>query len=375
MPRDAPATFASVRAVIGSRAPRLVMSTLTLVLAAACSAGTAAPSSPSAPAAASPPPAAPLLVDLERGPIADRVRQRVAQALARPDVDRSFDRMIERVAAGPGVAESGERLLGELAADPVIAEAFGALLEDVGEHPAMLVLVTDLAAKHPDLSPDQISEKVGAHLELAMGPLVDGLIEGPELAVVIDQLDTRVSQSPHLRLALGTAISAPDRIARWKQRTRELNGGIEPSDARSAELMLDHMLTVDRLARFYLDLTADPTVTRRVTELFRAALDAPAFRAEAVRAVRALVAEPSFRASLLGLFGVLLEPAAPANVAERTARARVLLERAGVARAVAGFVHAVVDDPTLASLGDRALADLMADASVTALCDAMFDRW
>jgi hypothetical protein len=350
------------------------MTTLALVLAAACAAGTAAPPVPSSPVAASPPPA-PLLVDLERGPIADRVRQRVAQALARPDVDQSFDRLIERIAAGPGVAESGERLLGELAADPVIAEAFGALLEDVGEHPAMLVLVTDLAAKHPGLSADQISEKVGAHLELAMGPLVEGLIEGPELAAVIDQLDTRVSQSPHLRLALGTAISAPHRIARWKQRTQELNGGVEPSDARSVELMLDHMLTVDRLGRFYLDLTADPTVTRRVTELFRAALDAPAFRAEAVRAVRALVADRSFRANLLGLFGVLLEPAAPAKVAERTARARVLLERAGVARAVAGFVQAVVDEPALAALGDRALADLMADASVTALFDAMFDRW
>jgi hypothetical protein len=35
-----------------------------------------------------------------------------------------------------------------------IADAFGALLEDVGEHPAMLVLVTDLAAKHPGLELD-----------------------------------------------------------------------------------------------------------------------------------------------------------------------------------------------------------------------------
>jgi hypothetical protein len=53
----------------------------------------------------------------------------------------------------------------------------------------------------------------------------------------------------------------------------------------------------------------------------------------------------------------------------------VLLERAGVARAIAGFVQAVIDDPALAALGDRALSDLMADASVTALFDAMFDRW
>jgi hypothetical protein len=375
MPRRVAVAFASVRGVTGTLAAtaRSVVPLLALLFAACSSSATGAPV-PAAPVASAPP-APPPLVDLERGPIADRVRQRAAQALTRPDVDQSFDRLIDRVAAAPGVAEGGERLLEELAADPVIAEAFGAILEEVGEHPAMYALISELAAKNPGLSPDQISEQVGVHLELAVAPVVDGALEGPELKAVIDQLDARVSQSPHLRFALGSAVSAPQRIERWKRRAQELDGGVEPSPARTAELMLDHMFTVDRLARFYLDLTANPAVNRRLAELLRASLDAPVFRAHATRAVRALVTEPSFRSNMLGLFGVLLEPSEPAKVADRTARARGLLDRAGIPRAVAAFVQAVVDEPALATLGDRALADVMTDASVTALFDAMFDRW
>ena len=316
--------------------------------------------------------------DLDRATMGE-FEARMQRVMARPDVDKACDELLDAVAADPALAALGGELGDQLIADPVIAGAAEKLTASMGNSPTLMAWVQRYMIAHPDATPDAVGTAVGAEFEQrfertyakavedSIGRLVDDLDAGPGGAALAGRLEKRFNK------AVTVYVEAPARRAAWGKRLVELNGGTHPDPTKAARLFVDNALTEDRLARFMVTLTGDPEVRRLVVAFLRRSLKEQTTKDQLHAAARTVAGDPAIQQAAIAAFELLL--AETEDPAEARVRVDALFDSPAFRGAFAKLVHDLIADPTVQKIIDDTITDAARLDGVRKALDELIDGW
>lgn len=293
---------------------------------------------------------------------------RMEQVIALPAVEGAIERLVQGVADDPALAAAGEGVFTALGDAPELERQLEALQEALGELPELTKLAESLVASHPNAQPQDIGALVERHVDArvdgkefdaALDVAIDRLFEQRELEKAFDELGGSVSDNPHVRNGIAKAIAGIDE-REWDRRFAALNGGTAPDEARTLELLSEHVFKAERLERLMLDWLQLPESHAELVRLCRELLETPELRRHLVVLVGQLLADQAFKTGMLRVFGLLLAP----ELDERalTSEVQRALDNRRVAAASAAFLDALRRDPALQEVGDRYVARVAGSA-------------
>jgi hypothetical protein len=325
-------------------------------------------------------PNAPIEFDMIR--LTGEFEARASAAGTAPVVEKAATDCFETISADPLVAAAGERLLSALAESPKLATIGAAIVQSLGESPQLVQIVTKLMTDNPGMGPDAVGEAVGQRIEqVTSGPAFDRafdqsfdkVLATPAVVQSLANLQTVVANNPYLMGIIRGAIKEDEHQVSWAKRLTELNGGKRPSSSEATELLLEHWFSAGRLERFYVDLFSLPATRAQLAITVVKLIDSPSFVAHLSDALELVAREPQVQQQVVDVLNTMLldQP----SEADLTAVLEPLLTTPGFALALAGFIDALVQDPTLAPIGVDALEALANDASVRALIDDLMTDW
>jgi hypothetical protein len=309
------------------------------------------------------------------------VDARLDEVLARPTLDAAMERLMQGVAEDPALAAAGESVFTGLADAPELKRQLEALQEELGNLPELTQLAESLVASHPQAGPDDMGGLVERHIDArvdgkdfdaALDVAIDRLFEQRELDEAFEALGAAVSDNPHVRDALTKGVAAMDE-REWERRLAALNGGVVPDEARTLQLLSEHVFKAERLERLLLDWLGMPEVHGELVRLCRELLETPQLRRHLVALVSQLLSDPSFKAGTLRVFALLvapeLEPRALTNEVQRA------LDNRRVAVALAAFLDALRRDAALQQVGDRYVARVAGSQGFARALQRFVQEW
>src|SRR5262245_59715511 len=106
----------------------------------------------------------PAPVEIDQARFNTEFERRAQAAVTKPEVEKSFDVLINGTFAEPSVSQAGQGLLSALGADPTLKLGFDAVLAKLATHPVMKQLALRLVRENPGASPDKIGELAGLRI-------------------------------------------------------------------------------------------------------------------------------------------------------------------------------------------------------------------
>ena len=266
--------------------------------------------------------------------------------------------------------------------DPEIQRAGNAFVAEAIRRPAAMQAIRDLMRAHPDATPDQIGaltqqriEAVtsGPAFQAAFGQAWNELIEAPDVKAAFARFGDQVGRSrATLDLAVAAVVGHLDDVG-LQRRLTELNGGRVPDRARATDLVLEHAFSEDRLARFWKDLVALPSIHDGLSRAARGLLGSPAFQKDATTFVRTILTDATFRARGVDVMVLLL--------ADHPDQARLhdaisgLLQVPATRKALVTLIDQVLTDPSLRKVAGDALAPIAKDPGLQKLFTHLLTEW
>jgi hypothetical protein len=270
--------------------------------------------------------------------------------------------LLQGVVDDPALSAGGDRLFTALGNAPQLKQQLEALQEELGELPELSALAVRLIEDNPEADPAEIGAIVERHIDArveakefdaALDVAIDQLFERRELELVFEQLGVGASDNPHFRNGLANAVAGIDE-QEWARRLAALNGGVAPNEARTLELLSEHVFSPERLERLTLEWLQMPESHAELVRLCAELLETPELRRHVIALVGQLLADPAFKTGILRAFGLLVAPELdPRALNGEVQRA---LDNPRVAAACAAFVNALRRDAALQQVGDRYLA-------------------
>jgi hypothetical protein len=308
--------------------------------------------------------------------------QGMQAALMRPSVDQAMDRFVDEVFSDPALASEGEALFEAAVSHPELSAAGDAFQDKLGELPEMQALIAQLMQRHPDASPDRIGQLAGEHIATVMdGPELDRafdraierLFERPKVRAAFDRLEQAWANNARLLENLGSVLEKALEDPRVQRHLAERNGGQSPDRARAMELFGKHALSAERLEQLQLGWLALPATRELARGLMTELARAPSFRDRVGRLFAALQANPAIQAEQLQAFGALLEQ--PPNAARAMAAADRMVDSSHVEQVVADFLSAVIADPALQAIANRAIDRFTSEPAFVAYFERFATEW
>ena len=331
-------------------------------------------------AVAEPPRDTPVVVLGELTPeLEARFEARLEAALARPEVNRAMDALIERAFGDAALGALAAHLLDQLMADPKAAADVESITDGLAEHPELQRRVRRIMEEHPELSSDQVGERLSAQVErefdvhfaakfeAACQRLVDRLEVGAELARLEVHLLARFGAP------LAAYLETPARRQARSRRLIELNHGRVPEPALATSLFIDHALSEERLARYLTEVLGDPAITQELIGLLRGALKVTAVNKALLSTLRRLVSDAEVRRhATAGLVLLMLERPDPAQV---SAVVDGIFGAPSVVKGSTEVARAILTSPEVTRSLDVALERLGKLSSLRQASDELLDRW
>lgn len=301
--------------------------------------------------------------------VGQRLHERIQQVLERPAVDKAIDAFIEAVAADP-VLQPAAAKLAVVFEDPTLLEVAGSVLERVKELPAMQVIVRETMAAHPDASPENIGEMVGADLERAF--------ESANFDAVFNEfgrhlMGGRMTElltaglTPRIEAALTTYET------QWSKRLTELNGGSTPSVTRATELFLERGWTSERIEKCLLGLLESPAVRHETARIVVTAIGLPAVAAELRRVASDLAQDLELQRDAVEVFSLLLQP--PRNEVAPAAAMRKLVMSRRVPDSLRDLLAFTLTQPEVGRVASDSLDEVGAAPATRRVCDELLTGW
>jgi hypothetical protein len=191
------------------------------------------------------------------------------------------------------------------------------------------------------------------------------------LRAATNQLSKAFSANKTFHQAANSVVAIGLEDPTWSRRMLGLNGGVWPDRARVTELLLDHAITQERLARFYLSVVEIPSVKRALAAAASQLLVAPSFQDHVKQAARSLVSDRAFRKAFVEFAAELLEGPGHGSSDDpmRMFEANVL------ETAVAGLLGQTLDDAALLPIGQEAMSAFATDREVLREMAKLVNDW
>ena len=321
-------------------------------------------------------------LEIDDARLVKQLEARGAAASETPEFDKAMNITIDAIGADPAVAASGEKLLGRVGNDRNIAPAAEAIIASFSQSKELQQLMAKLQANNPGISAEQLGAKVeqridkvtnSAAFDSAFDKSFDDVLRKPALAQAFDRFGTKVANNAHMNKAIERALGEDVFSATMNKRLTELNGGERPDRAKATDLLLEHAFTEARLTKFYVDFIGLPATRKHLATATRKLLDSPAFTTHLAKALKTILDDPVFQQQALELMATMLED--NPSEADLMAALDPLFARPAIETALAGFVDAIIDDPTLGAIGDDALKEIANDAMARAAIKKLLVDW
>jgi hypothetical protein len=306
----------------------------------------------------------------------DKLAERV---MARADVDKAFDVLIEGVFADPKLGELGSQLGDKLGSDPEIAQGFAAITEAIGQDANLVRRLQKLVADRPGITQDQLmalfmeefnlsfKTTLEKPIELAAQNAIKGLHVDKEANQLLAQVSLRLESS------FTSYVEDPARIERWSKRLTELNNGQVPSTDRAAELFLQHALGEERLAKYMLTVLGDPVSRSEVARFLLAVGKAKPVETAVIQATRTVASDRAVQQAAVAAMASAFDPRTTPGVAK--ARVDALFATAAIKDGLDTVVKAFLTEPSVPTAIDDSLRALWATPSIKKATDELLDGW
>ncbi|HVV88264.1 MAG TPA: hypothetical protein VHE35_34720 [Kofleriaceae bacterium] len=308
-----------------------------------------------------------------------KAQERGAEVMARPDVTAAFSTFLDRLIAEPRLASAASKLMAELQADPVLSHGLTVFGDSLASSPAVTSVAAAMARAHPEWSPADLGTAFGQRVEanwarmpaaraseLFLG-VFSRAFDGPDAARFVG----------HFRERFGSALRGyveSDAVERrWTRRIIELGGGSRPSPSKAAELLVDHLWSLDRVAPILIAFFDDPEVVRACAAAAAGALELDHVRAAIVSAGKDVLDDPEVQRRVMAMMPVLLEED-PSPERVLTAVGDVM-QTPAIGAAVDKVVAALLADRKVQDAGDQLLTDLGHQPKVHQLADQLLYDW
>jgi hypothetical protein len=303
---------------------------------------------------------------------------RMLHVLARPEVDRAFDRFVERTIADPALGAQMQRLAARLLADAKIAADLQAILQALIDSPDVQRQVRQLMKEHPELSADQIGERFGEQVEQSFT-----LRFMPPFMAAFQRFFAQLDFGPgaegftqHLALELSDVLEAyltPAREAAWRRRLTELNHGEVPTQEVAARLYIDHALSEERVARYLATVVSDPMFTDEVITLVRRSLAVKTVENALYAWLRQMSGDAELRRQCTTAL-LLLVSDHPDPAAMQATVAAIFTSRSVVGGAN-DLIRIMLSDREVSAIFAETLTRVVKIPSLARATDELLDRW
>ena len=146
---------------------------------------------------------------------------------------------------------------------------------------------------------------------------------------------------------LDAYLQTPERVARWSDRLRELNGGSDPDVEKATKLYIDHAWSSDRIEAFTLKFFASPTVRSEAAKMFAEILEVPTLDAKLREVSNQIAADPALQEAAVKLMSMLLQTPVPAT--EVQAQLTTALTNPAITNGLDKLIDVMFDDPKIAT--------------------------
>jgi hypothetical protein len=302
--------------------------------------------------------------------------KRESEVATNPKVSAAMNEMMTALGKDPGLMLSGGKLFAQVSADPKVAAAGQAVIGQLTSSAAIQKVVMQIMSEHPGATPDQIGELVGAKFS--------AVTESPELAPAFQtafnamlaklhpqqRFDTMIAKTS---ARLDAYIDAPERVARWSDRLRELNGGSDPGVEKATQLYIDHAWSNDRIEAFMLKVLANPTVRNEAAAMFAEILAQPDLDAKIIEVSGQISADPAMQDGAVQLMQMLIST--PIPTADMTNELTKVLTAPVVTTSLDKLIDIVFEDPKIAASVSVHFDKICADPEVKKDFDDLIDHW
>ena len=315
-------------------------------------------------------------VALDMGRVGTDLTARENEVMAGPKVTAAMNELFTSLGSEPQLLAAGTKLFSRVQADPKIALAGQTVIGQLTSSPVIQKVVMEIMAANPGASPDQIGEKVGARFQnvtsspavqpafqAAFGDLMANLHPQARFKAVLDQTTSK----------LDSYLSQPDRVARWADRLRELNGGAEPDVAKATQLYLDHAWSKDRIEAYVLKLFANPTFRKELAATIADLLDQPVLQAQLLTVASDVAGEPAMQQAAVDLMLLLVQE--PVDSAQVNTKLHAALTAPVLTGGLDKVIKIVFEDPKIAAAVSVHFDKLTSDPGIRKDFDDLIDHW
>jgi hypothetical protein len=321
-----------------------------------------------------------LSLDVER--VRNEAQARIERVFERPEVAQALEKMFEGALEHPAVAREGDQLLEALGEDHRLEEQGSRFMDELIEEPGVKRWMLRLARKNPRARDEQIAALVGEGLgrvvdgpefDAALEKALDAALQRPGVTAAFQRLERQMKRTERVR-EFGRAAAGryfDERVV--GRRLEALNGGRWPDRARATELILERVVSEERLAQYYVRVAGLSAVSRALSQACEQLLRAPSFRRHVGDLVVNLLEDNRFRKAAISVVAVQLSPK-PKSGALDAALHRLLVSNE-VEVALANLVDQTLKDPALAPIGDGLIAAILADRQVEQTLASLLGAW
>jgi hypothetical protein len=151
------------------------------------------------------------------------------------------------------------------------------------------------------------------------------------------------------------------------------NGGKRPDIRRATDLVIEHMVSVDRLATFYERCVTSKALSRELAAMIAGVLQVPAVRKAIITRATALLRDPDVTRRVIAAMGLLVDEKGTAQQYE--AAFLGLLDSAAFRREMLALLGEIRREPEVGKRVDALVANLEKDPEIKAITHWLLAEW